>query len=337
MITLRLFKSADPFQEIDSRPLESGSITLGRDASADWQIEDSKGDISRRHCTVRIYADVLYLCDHSKNGVWTGPERRRAPRETDHQIRVGETFHIGEYLVLVDQHQTDEYVSATAAIHASTSASIAPSTDYRGTDASMLEAFCDGAGVDRASFIGEDPAALMARLGALYRQAVDDLSILLGDRAALKDSLHLDRTTISARDNNPLKWSTPERVAVDLIKERETGFLKGADAMRASFEDLRRHNASLMAGSSAAVAFVLRELAPEAVEAVSQKPQALGFLSRGDAQWKAYQTRHKALTEDLLRGASGQIGAVSREAYQETIASLEAEEIDTTFQSVKVG
>lgn len=326
MITLRLFKAADPFQEIDSRPLTSGAITLGRDASSDWQIDDTRGDISRRHCTIRTYADTIYLRDHSTNGVSTGAERLRIARDADHEIRPGETIHLGEFMVLVDRDEAED-VNATMSIRSARPVvPQASSMDYPVTDAGLLEAFCDGARIDRSSFIGEDSSELMMRLGALYRQVVDDLGLLLGDRAALKDTLKLDRTTISARDNNPLKWAAPERVAVDLLKEKDTGFLKGAEAMRASFEDLRRHNASVIAGSTAAIEFVLRELSPEAVEGSQQKSQPLGFLSRGDAQWKNYQARHKLLADDLAHNGLGQIGGASRQAYQHTLASLEAKE-----------
>lgn len=322
MITLRLFKAADPFQEIDSRQLASGAITLGRDSSADWQIKDALDDISRRHCTISTYADVIYLRDHSVNGVATGPDRRRVVRETDHEIRAGDTLYLGAFLLVVDQEETED-VNATLSLRSASAPEVKgrPPVAYPGTEAGLLEAFCDGAGLETSSFMGEDPSALMGRLGALYRQVVDDLGSLLQDRAALKDTLQLDRTTISARENNPLKWAATERVAVDLLKERDTGFLKGAEAMRASFEDLRRHNASVMAGSSAAIGFVLSELSPEKIEAAQPKSQALGFLSRSDAHWKSFQQLHRLMADDLARGGAGQIGAASREAYQQRLRS----------------
>ncbi|RYG31341.1 MAG: type VI secretion system-associated FHA domain protein TagH [Burkholderiales bacterium] len=318
MITLRLFKAADPFQEIDARPLPSGAITLGRDETADWKIDDTRGNISRRHCTIRTYADTIYVRDHSANGVITGSERRRISREIDHEIAPGETLHIGEFLVLVDRDEAED-MNATISRRW---APPAPSpTSHPATEAGLIEAFCEGAGLDRSALIGEDPSALMARLGSMYRQVIDDLNLLLGDRAALKDTLQLDRTTISARDNNPLKWAAPERVAVDLLRDRDTGFLKASEAIRASFEDLRRHNASVMAGSAAAVAFVLRELSPDAIEGGQPKPQSLGFLSRGDGQWKALQARHKSLADDMAVAGNGRIGAASRAAYQANLSS----------------
>jgi predicted component of type VI protein secretion system len=312
MITLRLFRASDPFQEVASRIVEDGSITLGRDSSSDWAIEDDRGDISRRHLTLHVSDERVTLRDHSTNGVYLGPDRRRAVRDADCSIRTGETLAFGDYILIVDSEQGEERASPVPADDTREAGLAGRDMDVS-THAGMLEAFCDGANLDPSSFIGEDPASIMVRLGAVYRQVIDDLSLLLSERAALKDRLQLDRTTISAHDNNPLKWAAPTRAAVDLLKEGNSGFLKGAEALKASFEDLRRHNVGLNASSRAAVAHVLRELAPETLEA-QHRPHGLGFLSR-DAIWKAYQNRHRALSLDDAGAARGEIADVSRAAY----------------------
>lgn len=317
MITLRLFKAADPFREIDARALNAGAITLGRDASADWRLDDTRGDISRRHCTISTYADAIYIRDHSTNGVTRGTARTRVPHNVDHQIAPGETLHLGEFMLVVDRPGQDD-IDATMTrrpIHVIETPSA--NASYSGTEASLLEAFCEGAGLETGAFIGEDPSALMRRLGAVYRQVVDDLTQLLHDRASVKDTLQIDRTTISGRDNNPLKWTGPEQVARDLLKEGDTGFLKGADAIREAFDDLRRHNASVLAGSTAAIEHVLRELSPERIETGQPRAQHLAFLPRGESNWKRYQVRHQGLQAELRLNGAGQIGDAARQAYQD--------------------
>lgn len=316
MITLRLFKSADPFREIDARVLNAGAITLGRDASADWRLDDTRGDISRRHCTISTYADAIYVRDHSTNGVTTGPGRTRVPHDFDHQIAPGETLHLGEFMLVVDRPGQDDIDATMARRPAHINDAPLPAAPYSGTEARLLEAFCNGAGLESGSFIGEDPPALMQRLGAVYRQVVDDLGQLLDDRAALKETLQIDRTTISGRDNNPLKWAGPERVARDLLKDGDAGFLKGADAIRQAFDDLRRHNASVLAGSTAAVAHVLRELSPEAIETGQPRAQHLAFLPRRESNWKKYLARHQSLCGELRLSGAGEIGNATRQAYQ---------------------
>src|SRR5262249_50428222 len=134
------------------------------------------------------------------------------------------------------------------------------------TDAAMLEAFCAGAGLDASSFVGEDPAQVLHRAGAIYKQMVLGLGDLLNERHSVKTDLNMDRTTVGAAGNNPFKWAPTRRVAIDLLRERKDGFLSGPAALKASFEDLRKHAVCLMAGSRASLDFVFDALAPVSVE-----------------------------------------------------------------------
>lgn len=183
------------------------------------------------------------------------------------------------------------------------------------TDAGMLEAFCAGAGLEPSSFAGEDPAGLMHHLGRIYRVAVDELCELMSERALLKESLQLDRTTISAQDNNPLKWAPSHQVAIDLLREGETGFLKGAPAFEASFADLRRHGACLLAASRGAMKAVLDELKPEQLEAAVPR-QPLGFLSRNETPWRQLQLRHAELTAEANAETGGRLERAFSESYE---------------------
>ncbi len=304
MITLRLFGASNPFQQIDQRKLVDGAVVIGRDPACDWPVEDASGDLSRRHCTIIYDEGAIHVVDTSSNGIALGQERRRPLRGERTPLAAGETVHLGQYLLVVDE----------AADATQTSKPAPPRPRAHGpTDAALLEHFCIGAGLEPSSFAGEDPAALMERLGAVYRQAVNDLCDLMRERAAAKDQLQVDRTTISARDNNPLKWAPPETIAVELLQEADNGFLKGADAFRESFSDLRLHSDGMAAAGKAAVTFVLWELDPSAVEADIRR-QPLAFTLRADAMWRRYRERHAELCND---GAGPKrIERASRAGYQ---------------------
>jgi predicted component of type VI protein secretion system len=340
MITLRLFKTADPFREIEARTLERGEISLGVDAAADWVIADGCGELSRRHCMLGADERGLWLCDTSTNGVFLGADKRRAVRGERHEIMPDETIYLGEHMILLDPNSAAEagaqpidlpvagQPTLGAAVVSNQAGEIGCSKDRRfiaPTDAALLEAFCRGARLEPSSFAGEDPAALMNRLGVVYRQVIDDLSELMSDRATLRDSLQLERTTISARDNNPLKWAPAARVAVDLLREGDTGFLKGASAFRASFADLRRHGAGLLAGSRAAIRGVILELDPADIEA-GVKRQPLGFTSRFETAWRQFQERHGALKSAADSSASGRIERAFREGYAAHLDAVAAKE-----------
>ena len=187
------------------------------------------------------------------------------------------------------------------------------------TDAYLLEAFCRGAQLETSSFAGEDAGQIFERLGAAYRQTVDDMCGLLSDRAMLKSVLQMDRTTISARDNNMLKWAPPHRVAIDLLVDDNAGFLKGADAFEAAFTDLRHHGECMRAGSQAATRAILQALDPDQIES-NAKRNALG-LGRADAAWKNFRQQHADLANE---SGAAQIDRAFRGGYETKLATLQA-------------
>lgn len=315
MITLRLFKAAEPFRQIEERVLGLGEVTVGRDPSVDWAISDSRGDLSRRHCVLGSEGGRIWLRDTSTNGVFLGLEKRRAPRGEIQDIEIGATVYLGEYMIVFDPDPANdrEVEPAHEALPAVQHNRAADVGDL--TDASLLEAFCRGAGLEPSSFAGEDPRAVMSRLGVVYRQVVDDLSDLMQDRTMLKNSLQLERTSISARDNNPFKWAPPHRVAVEILKDDMGGFLKGAAAFKASFADLRRHGACLLAGSRATVSAVLQDLDPARLEE-GTKRQPLTLGSRFEGMWRTFQRRHTDLVSASTRPGSGRIEQAFRAGYE---------------------
>lgn len=331
MITLRLFKASDPFQELEARELIWGEFTIGRDAEADWVLRDTRGDLSRKHCTVSIEGDHLLLRDTSTNGVFLGAEKKPAPRGQACQIAAGDSIYLGEFMILVDPCQSADAArdpSATPGLQTQPQPSGAPGAGgwiAPATDAALLEAFCRGARLETSSFVGEDPAEVMNRLGVVYRQVVDDLSALMRDRAMLKTQYQMERTTIAARDNNPMKWAPPDRIAVELLQEGESGFLKGAAAFRASFADLRRHGAGMMAGSRAAISYVLDEVDPSQIED-GVKRQPLHFITRFEAAWKLFRGRHETLAGEAGATAIERAFRAGYEAHLRELASTEEEE-----------
>jgi predicted component of type VI protein secretion system len=327
VIVLRLFKASDPFQELEARELVWGEFTIGRHQEADWGLRDTRGDLSRKHCIVTVDGDDVHLEDTSTNGVFLGSEKRPAPRGEACQLKVGDAFYLGEFMILVDSASPAAAPPASAPLSTSPEPAartpgpaVEPSAKV--TDAALLEAFCGGARLEASSFVGEDPLEVMNRLGVVYRQVVDDLCALMRDRAMLKDQYQMERTTISARDNNPLKWAPPERIAVELLQEGEGGFLKGAAAFKASFADLRRHGGGLMAGSRAAVRHVLEEIDPARLE-TDTKRQPLHFLSKFEAAWKHFRERHADLAGDA---GAGEIERAFRRGYEEHLRSLDTED-----------
>jgi predicted component of type VI protein secretion system len=334
MITLRLFRSSDPFHEIEARSLLEGEISLGRDPSTDWTIADPRADLSRRHCVLRLDKGRVSLRDSSTNGVFIGAERRRARPGLEEALQSGEILRLGSFILVVDAESEASLERAVAPAETLTKPQRPePETPEKSCadaggpvgvglpDATLIEAFCRGAGVDASAFAGEDPSALLERLGSFYRQTLEDLSSLMNDRAMMRASLAVEQTTISARDNNPLKWAPPHRLAIDLLRGGERGFLSGGAAVKASFADLRRHAVALIVGHQAAVRCVLEELSPIVLAAAARKGQ-LPFGSKYEGSWRAYELRHADLRAGLDSAGAGFVGSAFRQGYEASLATL---------------
>ena len=327
-ITLRLFRRDDPFRPIECRELHQGELAIGRDPDAGWALEDPDRAISRRHCTLVLEDGRLTLRDTSTNGVYIGPERRRAPARAPVSILPGEAFRFGPYMIAVDRAQTiaDDSRPATPARIVEPSspkgaATTTPASSASPAVGSALDAFCAGAGLDPSSFLDEDPAQVMRRVGEVYRRMVRGLTELMSERTALKSDYDLDQTTVHATGNNPFRWTSAECVARDLLRQRADGFLSGASAVEGSFADLKIHLQCMLAGARGAVGAALERLRPGKVEAGLQRG-SLRLKSRAAAAWQAYGAVHAQMRREAEVGGEGPISHGFRVAYLRELEAL---------------
>ncbi len=298
MYVCRLFHRDQPFEEIDARLLDVGTLSVGRDPTADWPLDDPNGTLSRIHFTLAVEDGSLLLTDSSTNGTFLA-NGERAPRDVPIPIATRETLRFGTLSLLVDRPAQAAPGGDVPLLPAAGNTPLpgdwldgAATPRPRHRDESLIEAFCEGAKLDSSMLSGEDPAQLMRRLGALYQQAVLGVATLLSERARFKGDHALDRTTIGAAANNPFKWAPTRRLAQSLLCEPEPGFLGGAEAMRASFEDIAHHLAGLSAGANAALLAALAELAPEAIEKEASGQRF--SLRSGSAVWRDIVARRHA-------------------------------------------
>lgn len=314
MFFCRLFHRDQPFEQIDARLIDGGEISIGRDQAADWRLTDSDGTLSRIHCTLAVEDGRLLLRDRSTNGTFL-ENGERAPEGQAVELRVRDSIRLGALTIVVGEPPQAE----TPAVEAPVSPAIAPAADWvdgpaarpAHRDTSLIEAFCEGARIDASSLSSEDPAELMRRIGAIYQQTVLGLSALMADRARSKAEYELERTTISAADNNPFKWAPTRKLAQDLLRQSDNGFLTDAAAVRASFEDLGEHLAALSDATEAAVAATANAFAPDAIEAEA-KSQTSMLRNKTTVCWDIHARRHADLT-----AAGGGLGPLAKRAFGE--------------------
>lgn len=178
-------------------------------------------------------------------------------------------------------------------------------------------AFCEGAGISLDE-LRRSPDA-MRRLGVLYRQVVLGLSDLVRDRAAFKSEFRMEATMLAMGRNNPLKMLDPVDTARLLLADPLPGFMPADEAVRAAFEDIKKHQMAMLAGVQHALTAVFKRLAPAEIERLKEKAEGerrgLPF-KRGVDAWTVYRTVFEALRIDATSNANSVMSLAFREGYE---------------------
>src|ERR1019366_4155531 len=349
MITLRLFCQSDPARQIDERQLESGQLTIGRGVEAGWRLEDAEHLLSRSHCSIGVVDGIATLTDLSINGVFIGGREVRTRPHEPVILQPGETLKLGSYIIVVETdnlapisdlrppRQADApflragkpseppHFPAAGALpdpfvnaHSGSGVGLDQPINENGA---LLEAFCAAAHLDISAFADEDPYAIMQRLGAVYQQMVVGLSTVMSERTAVKADYLMDHTTVRTSGNNPFRWANPQRIAVDLLRDGQNGFVSGPLAVEASFGDIKRHLLSIFAGLKSALDATIETLSPEAIEA--RVPAAGLFRDQSRAAWREYVTTHRQCQTETQEDADGLVNREFRLGYARRLSEFD--------------
>jgi type VI secretion system protein ImpI/type VI secretion system protein len=192
----------------------------------------------------------------------------------------------------------------------------APSPAPAAADSGLFEHFCAGAGLSPTAFAGEDRAAMMERLGAIYRQAMLGVADLMQDRTALKNEYRMLRTTVRPEGNNPFKWVPPQRIAVELLRGEGGGYLDGERALNEALRDIKAHILSMLSGMRNALNATFDALSPDAVE---RRIASRGYLlkaQRDSAAWTEYVMLAAQLKDEAEDSVDGLINRAFRAGYE---------------------
>jgi predicted component of type VI protein secretion system len=338
MITLRLFRLSDPARQIDERQFETGQLTIGRGAEADWRLEDARQLLSRSHCSIGVVDGIVTLTDQSTNGVFIGGRGDRARPHEPVILQPGEVLKLGGYVIVVEiddgvplpvpqkARQADapflrvcEPPAPRPSLAAGAPAE--PTGQGRYDNGALLEAFCAAAHLDISAFADEDPYAIMQRLGAVYQQMVVGLTAVMSERTAVKADYLMDHTTVRTTGNNPFRWANPQRIALDLLRDGQNGFVSGPQAVEASFADIKKHMLCIFAGLKSALDATLETLSPDAIEA--RVPAAGLFRDQSRAAWREYATTHRQFQAETQEDADGLVNREFRLGYARRLSELD--------------
>lgn len=278
---------------------------IGREGR-DWTLPDPDKIISGRHCEVRYEAGAFWLHDVSRNGTFLNDSSERMA--SPHKLSKGDRLRIGRYIVgvSIDQNSLTEssrldLASPVTAAESRPAAqpmapgqiSIPPSADRQSSawtppassegDA-FLQRLAEAAGIPPQFLLQRDRAEVATEIGAILRVTVEQLSLLLKARAAAKVlAKNANRTMINTADNNPLKFipGTDEMLEI-MFARRRTGYLDAQRSIEDAFADLKTHEFATYSAMQTALARMLDDLSPEAIE---RKVPASSFGSRKARAW----------------------------------------------------
>lgn len=328
MYMLQLFECGDDIHPVDARLLHEGVMRVGRDKSADWPIADPNCALSRTHCEFAIGVDGLTIRPLGANGVFDAATGERLPDQTEVTVALPFAIRLGDFRIVASEAPHGDLVgqeTRTLVFTPPLGDSIEVPSDWSDaaatprpfgakiTTGSMLDAFCEGAGLDASLMAREDPVEIMRRVGGVYRQMVLGVGDLMIERAEARSHYQMTRTTIGSADNNPFKWAPTQRLAVDLILGGSHGFLSGPAALQSSFRDIKRHLVATFAGLHGSLKQAIACFDPDRLD--SEASGRSLFQNRASAQLKELERRHADLLEEIEGKKSGVLDQAFVKAY----------------------
>jgi len=326
MFMLQLFDKKDDLHPVDARLLRQGTLRIGRDRDADWTIVDPECAISRTHCEFRAEPDSLTLRSLGSNGVYNVSTGQLLPQDEDIPLLLPFAIRLGDFRIVASRAPQAGMAgeeTRTMVLMPPLGDSIGVPVDWEDrpatgrvasaphTSGSLLDAFCEGAGLDASLLAKEDPAEIMRRVGGVYRQMVLGVGDLMSERDQARSHYQMTRTTIGSAENNPFKWAPTQRLAIDLILGSNHGFLSGPEALQSSFRDIKRHLAATFAGLRGSLREAIDRLDPARAEA----PQNGLFQNKAAARLDELARRHAELVEEVEGRASGALDRAFVHAY----------------------
>jgi type VI secretion system protein len=168
-----------------------------------------------------------------------------------------------------------------------------------GEASDILNVFFKAAGIEAAKELPQkSPQELMHIIGAVFRELVDGLMMVLRGRSELKSHLRVSVTTLKATENNPLKFSpTVEDALMTILTNHHPGFVDAGQAVREGYENIKNHQLAIHAGVQASLANILERFNPQHF---SEKFEEGIVLQRKAKCWDEYKQTYRQIAKEAL-------------------------------------
>ncbi len=331
---LRLFDGGLDSQPTDARLLQEGTLSFGRDPTTDWVLDDRERRLSRHHFDLTATGGAISLVAKGANGVFDDSTGERFPDHLCRPLLLPVTLRFASYRLTVD-HATqsmsdDRSDGQTLILSPPLGDKSAVPQEYADANSnvvvtvngSLLDCFCEGAGIEPSAFALEEPADVMRRAGAVYRQMVLGVGDLMAERERVRSHYEMARTTIGGEGNNPFKWGPTQRLAIDLLLAEGHGFLSGPGALAASFADIKKHLIATFRGLHATLHDAVRFFDPVAIDREASKRPGL-WQSRASLSLAEVARRYDDLRRQIDDGIDGTLNAAFVRAYDGAVVEIE--------------
>jgi FHA domain-containing protein/type VI secretion system protein len=171
------------------------------------------------------------------------------------------------------------------------------------------------------------PATEVAEtVGAMLREATAGTIDVLMARAMTKKESRIERTMLSVRANNPLKFfPNADGALTQMLTGAMAGYMAPTDAVAGAFDDLRAHELAVIAGMRAALGAVLHRFDPAQIEARLAVPTVMDKMLSANRKAKLWD-RLVEVYGEIAREADDDLqrlyGEKFSEAYEEQVARL---------------
>ncbi|MET3711974.1 type VI secretion system protein ImpI/type VI secretion system protein [Sphingomonas trueperi] len=186
-------------------------------------------------------------------------------------------------------------------------------------------AFLRASGVP-ADRLRSRPAEALAAAGAMLRQMVSGLILMVDARARAKAQLGTQATSLELEGNNPIKFvRSPERALLQLLDAPEPGFMDAARAVEEAYQDLQAHQMATLSAMRGALTQTLAQFSPDAIQARQPEPAGIARWSRQAreaALWRAYVRDFEGVVRGADEAFMDRFAKEFRTAYEEQIAAM---------------
>ncbi|MBL4608363.1 MAG: type VI secretion system-associated FHA domain protein TagH, partial [Pseudomonadales bacterium] len=145
-------------------------------------------------------------------------------------------------------------------------------------------------------------------------------------RAEIKNEMRVDKTMLSAAENNPLKFSVnAQSAANNLFVDKSGSFLSPEQAFNEAFHDIQVHQIALMTAMQQTIREVMERFNPKKLEQRFDKGIKRKSLFGGSNKamyWELYTERYSELCEDSDRLFHELVSGVFAEAYEKAVREL---------------